>query len=330
MRPNIFPTSWSEKTKETYGSSLLVFHVFCDIHEVPDEQRAPASQSLLSSFVAGCAGSYSGSAISNHIAGIRAWHLLHGVPWRINASETQSIVEGATRLAPSSLALLKRAPFERRILLLFLTYLNLSEPRDAAIFACIVITFYSVSRLGEFTVPSLVKYASSPSLFIQRQHLTPSYDHNNIPTLSFCIPVTKCSKTGETTQCATLDHLTDPVTWLQNHFNINNPGSSNHLFAWRHPKGLRPLTKTEVTKRIQEIVTRHNLPTLKGHSLRIGGTLHYLLLGTPFDVVQAMGRWSSNSFTLYLRKHAIILAPYLQERPYLVERLTNLAMPPVR
>ena len=174
------------------------------------------------------------------------------------------------------------------------------------------------------------KFAVSPSQFIQRQHLSPIRGENNLPILSFHIPFTKCSTSGETTQCATLNHLTDPVAWLQNHFTINNPDPSDHLFAWKHPKGKRPLTRNEVTKRVQEIVALHSLPNLKGHSLRIGGTLHYLLQGTPFDVVKTMGRWSGESFTRYLRKHALILALYLQERPQLVERLTSYAMPPVR
>jgi hypothetical protein len=216
------------------------------------------------------------------------------------------------------------------MLLKFLIYLDPSTPRDAAIFACLITTFYTVSRLGEFTVPSLVKFNSLPHLFIQRKHLSPTHDHNNLPILSFHIPITKCSKSGETTQCASLNHLTDPVTWLKNHFDINKPGLDDHLFAWRHTKGLRPLTKPEVTKRIHEIITQYSLPVLKGHSLRIGGTLHYLLLGTPFDVVKTMGRWSGDSFTKYLRKHAIILAPYLQERPEMIEKLTAYAMPPVR
>jgi hypothetical protein len=277
-----------------------------------------------------CAGAYSGSAISNYTAGLRAWHLLHGISWATNVDETRSIIESASRLAPTSSSRQKCIPFERDILLKFLTYLDTSTPRDAAIFACLVITFYTVSRLGKFTVPSLAKFNSLLHMFIQRKHLSPVWDHNNLPILSFHIPVTKCLKSGETTQCATLNHLTDPLTWLQNHFNINNPGLNDHLFAWRHAKGLHPLTKPEVTKRIHEIVTQYNLPVLKGHSLHIGGTLHYLLLGTPFNVVKTMGRWSGDSFTRYLCKHAIILAPYLQERPEMIEKLTAYAMPPVR
>jgi hypothetical protein len=141
----------------------------------------------------------------------------------------------------------------------------------------------------------------------------------------------KCSKSGETTQCAHLNHLADPIGWLDNHLRINNPGPNDHLFTWKHPKyGLRPLTKTEVTKRIHQVVIQHALPEIKGHSFRIGGTLHYLLLGTPFDIVKTMGRWSGESFTKYLRKHALILAPYLIKRPNIIECLTQHAMPPVR
>jgi hypothetical protein len=60
-----------------------------------------------------------------------------------------------------------------------------------------------------------------------------------------------------------------------------------------------------------------NLPDLKGHGIQIGGTLEYMLRGVPFDVVKAMGRWSRDAFMLYLRDHALILAPYIQAQPHL-------------
>ncbi|KAG6328064.1 hypothetical protein ID866_11025 [Astraeus odoratus] len=40
-----------------------------------------------------------------------------------------------------------------------------------------------------------------------------------------------------------------------------------------------------------------------------------------------MGCWSGDSFTHYLHKHAIILMPYLHERPDLVDKLVQLALP---
>ncbi|KIK72725.1 hypothetical protein PAXRUDRAFT_180040 [Paxillus rubicundulus Ve08.2h10] len=88
-------------------------------------------------------------------------------------------------------------------------------------------------------------------------------------------------------------------------------------FFWKHP-----LSKKEVTKRIDSIAKAHlDLPDLKGHSLCIGGTLHYLLNGIPFNVVKSIGRWSSESFTLYLKCHALVLAPFLQHQPELMHQL---------
>ncbi|KAI6100760.1 hypothetical protein EDD16DRAFT_1490627 [Pisolithus croceorrhizus] len=103
-----------------------------------------------------------------------------------------------------------------------------------------------------------------------------------------------------------------------------------HLFAWKHPtSGLRPLSRSEVTKCITLLMVAHNLLNLKGHSLRIGGMLHYLLCRTPFDVVKTMGRWAGDSFTIYLCHHAMILAPYLNDTPALLEHFTRYTMPPV-
>jgi hypothetical protein len=60
------------------------------------------------------------------------------------------------------------------------------------------------------------------------------------------------------------------------------------------------LSKKQLIKRLSIAARAANLPELKGHRLRIGGMLEYLLRGVPFDVVKAMGRWSSEAFTIYL------------------------------
>ena len=93
---------------------------------------------------------------------------------------------------------------------------------------------------------------------------------------------------------------------------------------------MRPLSKKEVIKRVEAIThSQDGMPDLKGHSLRIGGTLFSLLKGVPFDVVKTLGRWSSESFTVYLRHHALILAPFLQHRPETLDSLRRYILPPV-
>ena len=144
----------------------------------------------------------------------------------------------------------------------------------------------------------------------------------------------KTSPTGEDVHCTPhiLPLPSDPKTALDNHVWINVGNIKSHLFAWRHPTGrLCPLSKKEVIKHIDSITKAHpNLPNLKGHSLCIGGTLFYLLKGVPFDAVKTMGWWSSESFTLYLRHHTLVLAPFLQSQPDTLNNLRQYILPPMR
>ncbi|THH04880.1 hypothetical protein EW146_g10052, partial [Bondarzewia mesenterica] len=67
---DVLSHAWAESTNEAYGSGLLVFHIFCDVHNVPEAQRVPAPMALISSFAAALAGSYPGSTINNYIHGL--------------------------------------------------------------------------------------------------------------------------------------------------------------------------------------------------------------------------------------------------------------------
>ena len=63
----IMNVSWAQSTRGTYGSGLLVFHVFCDSRDISEELRCPASPILIISFIAACAGSYSGGTLANYV-----------------------------------------------------------------------------------------------------------------------------------------------------------------------------------------------------------------------------------------------------------------------
>ena len=208
-----------------------------------------------------------------------------------------------------------------------------NNPRNTAIFAFIICSFFCIAHLGEFTVLAISKF--DPTKHVTRASLTFTQNHQNLPVIKFSLPTTKTSPTGEDVHCAphALPSPSDLKTALDNHLCINtSSNASSHLFAWKHPiNGMRPLSKKEVIKCIDSITKAHpNMPDLKGHSLCIGGTLFYLLKGVPFDVVKIMGRWSSKSFTLYLRHHALVLAPFLQNQPDTLNDLQHYILPPVR
>ncbi|KIM78777.1 hypothetical protein PILCRDRAFT_75237 [Piloderma croceum F 1598] len=108
---SVINVSWAQGTHETYGAGLLVYHVFCDTHNIPEELRCPATPLLIVMFISSCAGSYSGSALTNYVFSIRAWHILHGIPWTMDDMQVKAALDGASALAPPSSKRPKQAPF---------------------------------------------------------------------------------------------------------------------------------------------------------------------------------------------------------------------------
>jgi hypothetical protein len=319
--------SWANGTRECYGAGLLVYHVFCDTRNFPEDQRSPASPLLIVAFISSCAGSYAGSTLANYVFGVRAWHILHGVPWVMDDAQVKAALTGATNLAPPSSKRPKRAPFTVTLIEKLLTALDMSTPLDAAVAACLTTTFYTVARTGEFTVPAINKF--DPTIHIKRSDIRRGEDRHGFQVTVFAIPRTKCSHNGEDVYWAIQEGISNPDAALRNHFEVNNPSPSSHLFSYKHSKGPRPLTKRVFMDHLNTIAERIGESTLKGHGIRIGATLEYLLRGLPFDVVKSIGRWSSEAFLLYLRQHAVIMAPYMQGHPIL-DTFTRYTMPPVR
>ncbi|KAL1948033.1 hypothetical protein VTO73DRAFT_12108 [Trametes versicolor] len=325
--------AWAESMAGTYGSGLLVFHVFCDIRGVPEEQRAPASELVILAFVASIAGAYAPSAISNYVNGVRAWHVIHGLEWAVDKDQLKAAIDGASKLAPDSSKKKKREPATVALLHSLSAQFDLSVSLDAAVWACVLVSFFSLARLGELTVKnqSAFKQASHPS----RSSLRLERHRGGSEVRCIFLPCTKSAPQGEDISFARQSAPIDPWNALDIHLQLNDLPQDSHIFAYkRRPAdtvGI-PLTKPEYNKRMKAALTAISAPTIHGHSLRIGGTLEYLLRGLSFETVKAIGRWKSDAFTLYLRKHAQVLAPYLQDNTDTWTEVSRLViqLPPVR
>jgi hypothetical protein len=321
--------AWEEDTRAAYGSGLLMWHCFCDSKGVSEYDRAPATQTLLSAFVAHMAAAYSGKTISNYLNGVRAWHLLHSVPWALEKREMDTMLRAADKLTPNSSKRKKRLPYTPAFITAVQQHLDLENPLDAAVFACLTTCFYASARLGEFTVRTIGSF--SPDAHVTIQNLSYDQDRNNLKVTVLHLPRTKAAGCqGEDVYWASQDGSTDPTAALENHLRINQPSEGMHLFTYRAKQARRPLTKTKFIERVANAARAAGLEPLQGHGIRIGSTLEYLLRGMPFDVMKAKGRWASDAFLLYLRKHAIIIAPYIQASPTLHEAFIRYTMPPVR
>jgi hypothetical protein len=207
--------------------------------------------------------------------------------------------------------------------------LDLDNPLDAAVYACLTMCFYVSARLNEFTVRTLTSF--NPNEHVTTQNLTYNQDRNGFKVTVLHLPMTKVAgPEGEDIYWATQVGNTDPSVALQNHLRVNQPSEASHLFAYRAKHANRPLTKTKFLERVGGAACAANLEPLQSHCIRIGSTLEYLLWGVPFEVMKAKGHWARDSFQLYLHKHAIVVTPYIQATPTIHEDFIRYTMPRVR
>ncbi|KIK90740.1 hypothetical protein PAXRUDRAFT_151282, partial [Paxillus rubicundulus Ve08.2h10] len=324
---DIIVHTWAESTKESYGSGLLVFHVFCDTKSIPDSDHTPVSSDLISFFISSLAGQYSGGTVANYLQGIRMWHIMHRLGWSHNDMKIEALLKAAIRLTPTSSKCKPREPYTVNILGLMHDNLDLVDPADTAVFACLTTTFWCTTRVGEFTVPRLDAF--NPSLHVKPSNVTHEKDRQGVMVTNFRLPRTKSALLGEDVSWAQQHGPSDPQVALQNHFNMNNPPMDGHLFAYKHKGGHRPLTKSKFNSSLSSAAKRAGIKPLQGHDVRIGSTLEYLLRNVPFDVIKIKGHWVSDAFLVYLRCHAQILAPYIQASPPLHEGFLRYTMPPI-
>lgn len=155
----VMANGYADGTTETYGSGLLVYHVYCDLKGVAEEDRAPAAAILISSFAASLAGSYGGGTVANYVYGVRAWHLIHRAHWAINKDDLDVLLKAADKLAPPAQAATTihhhREPYTFEILVRIRPQFDLQVPLAAAAWACLMTTFWSGAGLSEFTATNL-------------------------------------------------------------------------------------------------------------------------------------------------------------------------------
>lgn len=239
------------------------------------------------------------------------------------------LYKSADKLAPDASKRTPRKPVVIKDLEKILAMLDLSDPFDVATGACATILIYAIARSGELTVPNLSAF--DPTLHPQILNLSEEEDDEGHMAMQIWLPSTKRKPVdGEAISFAAQNTPTCPIAALRRHLDLNNPVAGEHLFAYSHynpqkkAHERRPLTKTAFIERINKAAKEAGLKPIHGHGFRIGGVLFYLLLGRPFQVVKEIGRWASDTFTIYLRRHTAILAPYLQP-----DRMTRGEFPPM-
>lgn len=238
------------------------------------------------------------------------------------------MLKAAAALAPPRCKKSPREPYTTEIISTIRDNLNLKSPLHAAVFACLTTAFYATARTSELTIPNLKAF--NPAAHIKPTDVRTVRDRPGNEVTNFHLPRSKSAPLGEDIHWAKQIGPSDPLAAFNNHFSINSPPQNGPLFAYRHGKGHKPLTKTKFLDTLSLTLKTAGHAPMNGHGIRIGSTLEYLLRNIPFDVVKVKGRWASDAFLTYLRRHAQILAPYMQATPAIQESFLRVTLPPIR
>jgi hypothetical protein len=183
-----------------------------------------------------------------------------------------------------------------------------SHDYDNHLFLAMLLTgFSALLRLGEMTLPDTVSIRSSKK-FPLRHTLTllPSQ-------YSFFLPFHKADRLYEGSKVIVLSkpisHL-DPVSFMSAYISCRDAAFPYHPELWLTSDGVIPTSSWFISRLHQALG-----PEVGGHSLRSGGATALALSGVPDNVIQGMGRWSSDSFKIYIRKHPVILHALLHGHP---------------
>jgi hypothetical protein len=297
-------------TRTTYNSHLQSYLTFCKNHQFP----ITPTPDTLSFYVV---------YMSHHISPSSVVSYLSGICNRLQPFFPDVRTIRAHRLVTQTLTgcmKLYRAPIHRKRPLsvedlLFVTTIFHAPSHDDKLFLALLYSaFFALHRLGELTVPDRVP-ARDWRKVIKRSSVT-LYNLG----YGYVLPYHKADRFFNSSTIIISHHDgADPVPVFTSYL-----ASRDSLFRlrpalWLTSSGSLP-TRAWFLRRLHTLFPAD----VSGHSLRSGGATFFAALGWPDERIQALGRWSSDAFKIYIRKNPVVLQALLYGRTILERDATLL------
>ena len=103
------------------------------------------------------------------------------------------------------------------------------------------------------------------------------------------------------------DSPLDPLPFVTAYLRARDAAFPFHPQLWLRANGDPPRRAWFVRR-----LARHFPRSISGHSLRAGGATALAAMNWSNDQIKPLGRWSSNAFLAYKRKHPALLAAMLE------------------
>lgn len=230
-----------------------------------------------------------------YLSAVRALHIQGGFPDPlVGCNRIPLVIRGLRRSKSSSCN--QKVPITLLVLYAIRAQLNLDIHNDMMLWAACCVAFFGFLRASEFTVP--------PHGFSANKHLSLkdiSVDKQSVPDNVFMhLKFSKTDQFGKGTNIVLARTDTDvcPVSALMSYLHVrgSTPGP---LFLLSDGT---PLTKGKLNVHLQHVLKQCGWPGIFTlHSFRVGAATTAASLGFPDYLIQALGRWTSDAYKVYVK-----------------------------
>jgi hypothetical protein len=280
---------------QTYNSHLQSYLTFCKLHNFPIGPTADT----LSFYVVFMSHHISPKSVGAYLSGICNTLEPHFPSFRKIRHDNlvKRTLAGMKKLRGSA------GPN----LLLLLARFNTGEYEDKLFLAILLAGFHSLMRLGELTQPDAkVKRSFTKLTMCHSPNITADKFSFHLPYHKgdhFFEGNTILIEARSRSELCPLIHISSYVADRDAQFAL-------YPELWLTSVGEVP-TYSWFIKRLRSMLGSD----VAGHSLRSGGATALALARVCDDLIQAIGRWASDTFRIYIRKHPVLLHALIHGKP---------------
>ena len=286
-----------------YTSALNSYLTFCNLHNLPVDP----TPDTLSFYVVFLSSHIDPNSVNSYLSGIcrQLEPFFPEVRHNRKTVLVSRTMAGCMRRFGTPTK--RKTPFSRANLLFVLEHVASSPAHDDFLFIALLLTgFHALMRLGELVFPDKKKLRNYRKISLR-------HTVSILPTqYSFFLPSHKGDRffEGNTILIQKLTTSTDPYR----HF-IAYIESRDALFPlnpelWLTSRGAVP-TRHWFMSRLRRFFPKN----YAGQSIRSGGATSLAEAGADLATIQAVGRWSSKAFRIYIRKNPVLIHAIIFGRP---------------
>ena len=287
----------------TYTSALNSYLTFCNLHRLPVDPT-PETLSLYAVFLST---HIKPDSVNSYLSGIcrQLEPFFTEVRRNRNSMLVSRTMTGCMRRFGTPTK--RKAPLSRANLLFILDNMVSSPSHDNLLFASLVLTgFHALMRLGELVFPDkkALRNYRKISLRLSVSVLPGQY--------SFFLPSHKGDRffEGNTILIQKLNTPTDPYSPFLKYLASRDARFPLHPELWLTSRGSVP-TRYWFMSRLRKLFPKE----VAGQSMRSGGATSLAESGADLATIQAVGRWSSEAFKIYIRKNPVLIHAVIYGRP---------------